>query len=354
VSFNLLFWILLFTFVFAVRYTDGGETGFHQLRFKIDPIRIYGNGLLLGITVGIFYSIMEIYLKAKGIYRFSLVRIIINRILIQSFVTIAILAIIAYLNFVLDSKKDLTISGWIGLKNYLFGATLLFLYIAGFIGNIILSVYRTLQMKIGEENFFNLLVGKYKPSQEENRAFLFLDLKSSTTIAEQLGHKKYSYFIQDCFTDLHPAILASKADIYQYVGDEAVLTWKSETAIEANNCLRAFFEYEKQLQKREAYYKKNYGLVPVFKGGLNIGLVMTAEVGVIKRDIAYHSDVLNTAARIQGLCNNKNAKLLASNKLIEKLTDLDNYKINEKGEVFLRGKQQKVEIVEVLEIDSIT
>ena len=351
VSFNLLFWILLFTFVFAVRYIDGGETGFHQLRFKIDPIRIYGNGLLLGITVGIFYSIMEIYLKAKGIYRFSLVRIIINRILIQSFVTIAILAIIAYLNFVLDSKKDLTISGWIGLKNYLFGATLLFLYIAGFIGNIILSVYRTLQMKIGEENFFNLLVGKYKPSQEENRAFLFLDLKSSTTIAEQLGHKKYSYFIQDCFTDLHPAILATKADIYQYVGDEAVLTWKSEIAIEANNCLKAFFEYEQQLQKRKAYYKKKYGLVPVFKGGLNIGIVMTAEVGVIKRDIAYHSDVLNTAARIQGLCNDKNAKLLASKKLIEKLTDLDNYFIKEKGEVFLRGKQQKVEIVEVLEID---
>jgi len=188
VNFNILFWTLLFIFVFAIRYYDGGESGFHQLKFKIDPFRIYGNGIVLGITVGVFYSLMEIYLKAKGIYRFSLARIIINRTLIQSFVTITVLSILAYINYRLDAKKELTESGWIGFQNYLFSATLFFLYIAGFIGNIILSVYRTLQMKIGEENFINLLVGKYNPSREENRAFLFLDLKSSTTIAEQLGH----------------------------------------------------------------------------------------------------------------------------------------------------------------------
>ncbi|HZJ21487.1 MAG TPA: hypothetical protein VFD35_14195 [Pricia sp.] len=118
--------------------------------------------------------------------------------------------------------------------------------LAGVVGALI-GVFRTLQLKIGEQIFYKLLVGRYRPAQEENRAFMFLDLKSSTTIAEQLGHSKYSFFIQDCFKDLHPAVLQCKAMVYQYVGDEAVLTWDSDMALQNSNCIRAFFVFDKQL-----------------------------------------------------------------------------------------------------------
>ena len=53
---------------------------------------------------------------------------------------------------------------------------------------------------------------------EEKRIFMFLDLRSSTFIAEKLGHKLYSEFIQDCFLDLE-VVRRHKAEIYQYVGD---------------------------------------------------------------------------------------------------------------------------------------
>jgi adenylate cyclase len=88
--------------------------------------------------------------------------------------------------------------------------------------------------------------------------------------------------------------MESRAEIYPYVGDEAVLTWPSDISFEDNNCLKAFFEFESELANKRAYYQGHYGVVPVFKGGLNTGRVMVAEVGVVKRDIAYHSDVLNT------------------------------------------------------------
>ena len=60
---------------------------------------------------------------------------------------------------------------------------------------------------------------------------MFLDLKSSTTHAEQLGHIKYSQLIQDCFYELTEVVTRREAQIYQYVGDEIVLTWPYEKGI---------------------------------------------------------------------------------------------------------------------------
>ena len=43
------------------------------------------------------------------------------------------------------------------------------------------------------------MTGYYQKPKEESKIFMFLDLQSSSKIAELLGHEKYSDFIQDCF-----------------------------------------------------------------------------------------------------------------------------------------------------------
>ena len=40
------------------------------------------------------------------------------------------------------------------------------------------------------------------------RIFMFIDMKDSTTHAEQLGHVKFTHLIQDCFRDF--GIIAEK------------------------------------------------------------------------------------------------------------------------------------------------
>ena len=45
--------------------------------------------------------------------------------------------------------------------------------------------------KFGQANFWNIIRGKYNKPQEEKRIFMFLDLNSSTAIAEQLGDEAY-------------------------------------------------------------------------------------------------------------------------------------------------------------------
>ena len=53
---------------------------------------------------------------------------------------------------------------------------------------------------------------------------MFLDLKSSTHLAETLEHVTCSRLIQDCYAELTAPLLDYNAQVYQYVGDEVVVT----------------------------------------------------------------------------------------------------------------------------------
>ena len=124
---------------------------------------------------------------------------------------------------------------------------------------------------------------------------MFLDLRSSTTIAEQLGHVRFSSLLQECFFDMTNAIVNGRADVYQYVGDEVVLSWPKERGLENSRCVRCYFEIRNALSARRDHYLSEYGIEPVFKAGLHLGWVTVSEVGIVKREICYHGDVLNTA-----------------------------------------------------------
>ncbi|MBT8234872.1 MAG: adenylate/guanylate cyclase domain-containing protein, partial [Bacteroidia bacterium] len=191
---------------------------------------------------------------------------------------------------------------------------------------------------------WNMFIGRYRNPREELRVFMFLDLRSSTTIAEKLGHIKFSRLIQDCFADLTPVIKKHSVEIYQYVGDEAVLSWPVESGLEDNNCIHCYFDYMEVLASKSDHYEKTYGLQPFFKAGVHFGKVIVAEVGLIKREIAYHGDVLNTTARIQGMCNAFQQQLLVSDHLVQNLQTDDLIQSKRMGDELLKGKKTAVTI----------
>ena len=211
---------------------------------------------------------------------------------------------------------------------------------------IILGTLIVLQVndKYGPGVFGSFLLGKYFQPTREERIFMFLDLRSSTSIAEQLGEVRYFNFIKDVFKDATPPIIYAKGEIYQYVGDEIIVSWKMDNGIENANCINCFFEIQEALRLRSDYYKSTYDdIQPEFKAGLHYGHVMAGEIGVVKRDIAYSGDVLNTAARIQSKCNELGVNILFSKYLLDKLSlKKDMLHPKEIGDMGLRGKQQKV------------
>ena len=196
--------------------------------------------------------------------------------------------------------------------------------------------------KYGPGALTDLILGNYHKPKSEERIFLFLDLRSSTSTAEQLGEETYFNYIQDFFVDTTDAILETKGEIYQYVGDEIIVSWKMKNGIDRANVLRCFFSIQNAIEKRKEYYLKKYNRVPGFKAGIHSGKVTTGEIGIVKKEITFTGDVLNTTSRIQEKCNAYGRDLLISNELLRMLPLGENMKSENIGEISLRGKESKV------------
>ena len=173
---------------------------------------------------------------------------------------------------------------------------------------------------------------------------MFLDMRSSTTIAEMIGNEQYFNLLRDVFADITGTILKYRGEIYQYVGDEVVISWPVKTGIRDCNCIRCFLDIQDIMEQSAQTYLDRYGHAPVFKAGLHFGSVTAGEVGVIKKDIVYTGDVLNTAARIQGQCNSYGVNLLLSDALFHLIDHKGEYELIPLGEIELRGKDEKVAV----------
>jgi len=198
--------------------------------------------------------------------------------------------------------------------------------------------------KFGFGALGNFLTGSYFYPREETRIFMFLDIKSATSIAERLGALKYHRFLNDFFREITYPVLYKEGEIYQYVGDEVSVSWTREKGLKNQNCIECFFEIQKNIENAAGYFYRTYGVIPGFKAGLHIGKIVTGEMGIIKREIVHSGDTLNTASRIQELCNHFNAKLLISKELLSLLNFTGKYSIVKIGECLLRGKTTSTEL----------
>ena len=154
---------------------------------------------------------------------------------------------------------------------------------AGFVLYVVIVFFRQLNRLFGPGVLLRYLLGRYHRPRREARIFMFLDIKSSTSLAEQLGHEAYLAFINEFFRDISGPVLDNGGEIYEYVGDEVVLTWREERGIKDANCLRVFFDIDSTIQKKKQRYLDRFGVVPEYKAGVHVGEVMTAEIGDLKR-----------------------------------------------------------------------
>ena len=72
--------------------------------------------------------------------------------------------------------------------------------------------------------------------------------------------------------------------------------------------------------------------------------MIAGEIGIVKRDITYSGDVLNTTARIRSMCKELNVELIASSDLLQHLSFSSQFNIRDLGYIELRGKKKKIEL----------
>lgn len=294
--------------------------------------------LLLGIVAGILFASSELFFAKDKFKRWSFRNILIVKSIAYFFGA----KIMMLMGILISSKAADRFLTFDIIEELMWSKLFWVLLVYFFLVIFLITFVRQVSQKFGPGILWKMLKGTYHQPQEDQRIFMFLDLKSSTTIAEEIGHIKFSEFIQDCFYDLNEIVPTFKAEIYQYVGDEAILSWSNEDGFKNSNCVEVFFAFMQKLQEKSDYYITKYGRVPEFKAGLHFGKVTIAEVGVVKKEIAYHGDVLNTTARIQDQCNTLQQKLLVSKALFKELILKSPLTSVEIGEVHLKGKLQTV------------
>jgi adenylate cyclase len=200
---------------------------------------------------------------------------------------------------------------------------------------------------IGGRIFFSFFTGKYHQPIEEDRIFMFLDLKSSTSIAERIGHVRFHKFMNDFLFTISEAIIANKGEIYKYVGDEVIITWPMKEGLRERHCIRLFFEAVDRVKQERDLFEKEYGTVPEFKVGMHCGKVVSGEMGDTKKEIAFLGDVINTTARIEEECNLHQRALLISRDLFQKIDPGSEYRYEKIGNISLRGKMEPMELYAV-------
>lgn len=190
--------------------------------------------------------------------------------------------------------------------------------------------------------FFDLLLGKYLKPKVEERIVMFIDLKDSTPIAEKLGNIPYFKFIREFIYQISNALIEHDGIIYQYVGDEIVVSWYFNEK-NTRKCMASLIEARRNLQRRGEHFRRRYGVSPEFRVGIHAGEVTVGEIGVIKKDLAMSGDTMNTTARIRTACSELNQKFIVSKAFIDHI-DLEEWQSESLGLVELKGKNSSIEL----------
>jgi class 3 adenylate cyclase len=300
---------------------------------------------LLALIAGLLIGTIEVVYLNKIFILKSFSRKIVYKSLIYLATILSFILILSFISNATDVgtgvfSKEVWDNVWKFFWDYSFFS------VCFFMASVILvsQFYAEVSENIGHGILHNFFTGKYHSPTEEERIFMFLDMKSSSTIAEKIGHVRYFEMLREYYSDLSDPIIRHSGEVYQYVGDEIIVTWRPDSGLKNNRCIQCFLEMKSSIKQQAHKYDKKFGYLPEFKAGFHMGKVTTGEIGDIKKEIIFTGDTLNTTARIQGLCNLYKTDILISADLMKNLTLDPSIKIKSLGENELKGKEEKIEL----------
>lgn len=314
-----IIWIIAtFLFVF-IKFNDIPENSFpnyFQAGHSVSKTLLFEVSVFVSIPLGLTFGFLHTFIYSRLVRNKNVLVNIIVRSAVFLILSIAILFTITYLDRLHYGINTDNSTG------ILTRSALLSIFIYMLVTESLISIFITLRRDLGGSYFRNIMVNTYRNPKEEIRVFMFLDMENSTPAVYELGDLSFSRYIQDCFYDLSDIVLEHKGDIYQFVGDEAVITWKVAGKFNYGKCLDLYFSFIDLLESRRGYYQDKYERMPTFRCAIHTGKVSTALVGDYSREIAFHGNVLNLCARLQAVCKENNASVLVSDAFY---SSLDSY-----------------------------
>lgn len=193
---------------------------------------------------------------------------------------------------------------------------------------------------VGYRTFRSLLLGRYRQPVAERRFFLFVDLVGSTALAERLGALAAHRFLGGVFRIVAEAIAEAGGEIYQYVGDEIVVTWTEDEGRAGGRALRCFFDMRAALAQQAEALRAQFGLAAELRAALHLGDVVAGEIGEERRAIVFHGDVMNAAARLENATRETGCRFIVSQEAMDSFGQVRGYGVRDLGPLALRGRSQ--------------
>ncbi|MBL7859012.1 MAG: hypothetical protein JNM57_15075 [Cyclobacteriaceae bacterium] len=271
------------------------------------------NGLLIGFFGGIAIIFFELYVffLPRRIYSFTF--ILISKILTYTLTFIFLIVLI--ISLTRSTQKNMSLIAYFkdaAFRHFLMEEDFHIIALYTLLAVIVVITTRQFSRKMGPGELFNFIIGKYHKPKREHRIFLTIDLQNSTGIAENLGELKYHEFLKRYFYDLTYSIAANQGQIYRYVGDQIMISWLLSVGLKNNHALQCFFNAQEFMIAHENFYVQHFGIAPKFRGVLDMGEVLTAEIGLDKQQTVFYGDVMHRMPAIEKICKDKQQDILLS------------------------------------------
>ena len=296
-------------------------------------------GLSVGITIGAAVSIFEALSGLLFKHR-TFISAVFLRSIIYLFIILGWLVIINTIHNVIIYDANIPK----GFSLYVLNESFVYNLTFALTGILLMTAFYQISKLHRQGELVNYILGKYHNPREVLQIFLFVDLKNSTKIAEKIGNLNYGKFLQEYYADITDAIHKTNAMVYQYVGDEIVVTWPMKKGFYKNHCIQFVLEMRKTFDELMPQYKNLYGFSPEFRAGLHGGKVLITWIGEVKKEIVFVGDVLNTTSRIAEECKKAKQDFLLSGEIYNHLDEPFQQRCQFYGELQLRGKAEEIKI----------
>ncbi len=198
---------------------------------------------------------------------------------------------------------------------------------------------------LGKQSMVDFQLGDHVSKE---MAIMFSDMRSFTTMAEQMTPQENFDFINNYLQKISPEIRKHNGFIVKYIGDGVMAVFPDGV----DDAIQAGIVKLEQLQKYNQSRKIN-GDIPLNIGiGIHVGDTMVGIIGDANRMQADAlSDHVNLTARLEGLTKYYGVSLLISGDVVQRLSQPEKYHIRFLDRAIVKGRQEAITVCEVLDVE---
>lgn len=322
------------------------------LHVGISDLFSLANTTIIGLLIGFFAGVFELYYSPSKLRKFSFpVILVLRSFYYLTLVTTTILLelIVArmiryemYFGEVLKSDE---------FQHYLLYEDFLISILYASVLIILFNFTRLMHRKLGQRTLGDLITGKYVKPVTQNKIVMFLQIANTNNFLSQLGRARFNDFLNDFIFDITEPLLAYRGEIYEYVDDQVIVVWNLESGISNAACIRAFFDAKNELRMKKEKYVLKYNVFPLIQAGYQAGSVVKGEIGVVKSTLKYSGDLMNTTSRLLDQCVKRQKELLIEKKLLDQISLPLIFECGNSESFMPKGKSQEIEFYPIVEKD---